>query len=892
MNSIGMKQKKFKNILRVNNKESLNNIINKQKQKKYPFKKEQTQINPSLLNKNNNFFQNIYQIQTNNCSNINPNINIQNTYSNKRIINSKKSFTNINSVDPRLIYCIKMLGITNYFSNFLQKNLNFEGLIALTNSDMSKMNIPKNIQQLIQNFILDYLKFGSLYSLDEIKKYFSYRKLSNNNNNKEGINKEKISFSYDYYFKNRTPRNNIINNINQNNNNLIQRKKMINNFLSQEDKNINNIKNRNKMKINKSNINSRMNKSFSPSHKNNLNTFSENINNLKNEQNNLNINDILVTDYRNNNNDYNNNYNTPIMKRNNSNNVYTIKMNRQQLISNISPINLTEIKPIQERNDLNKNLNDYLKYIKKSKNNIASNSQLIRKNNNLKMTKSTDNLNSNFYNNYCLNLKNTYNELYSEQFNKNKLNENQNYSNTNNNFYHTTSNLNLFENYEINDFYPEKNSQSSSYSNINAKGNNYLNINNNINNLINNFKLSKIKKLNENQTNEVINLMQNSERKKLNSNKNANKSKNQNNIKETTEKNRGMIMNNLNNYFIYNNFRDDNINKLKENLNIKNNNINNNKYYKNRNNINSRNNEKPILNKGNLLKRNKKTRDLFNIHMNKNLITNINNQNIFNNTQEIKIQNYNNEDIYELNNNNNNKNKFLDLLTSPLLNNKKQKINVDNDKIMQFNYFRKNQISKINNNRNLYDNGNIIQNKFNDFEFNNSNIILDKNYIHNKNNNEINYINETYSTNKTNKCSDDNSYNYYNLNKFSNNIKNLKSNIKNNLDFNRITQLQKYNKSFNESKNINNNIYDFNDFPINYSEGRNRKLCHSKVNNYIQDNNTKIDKNNSYIINFDKELFNKMKTNRVIQNNNYLKTQNNFYPYNPDNLITEFNYFQ
>ena len=81
--------------------------------------------------------------------------------------------------DERLIYCIQKLGLTKYYSNFLQNNLNFEEFLALTNEDMSKMRIPKNIQQFVQKFIMDYLNFGNLYTLEEIKNFFRRKKQNN-----------------------------------------------------------------------------------------------------------------------------------------------------------------------------------------------------------------------------------------------------------------------------------------------------------------------------------------------------------------------------------------------------------------------------------------------------------------------------------------------------------------------------------------------------------------------------------------------------------------------------------------------------------------------------------------------------------------------------------------
>ena len=159
--------------MKINSKDYLNYLMNNAKNQQININQQE-----SFLNKNNNnIFQNIYPIpikikNNNNFFNENNNINNSNYTRNKKenIITEKNRQIHLNLIDPRLIYCIKMLGLAKYYSNFIQKKINFEGFLALTNNDMALMNIPKNIQKLVQKFILDYLNFGSLYSLDEIKK--------------------------------------------------------------------------------------------------------------------------------------------------------------------------------------------------------------------------------------------------------------------------------------------------------------------------------------------------------------------------------------------------------------------------------------------------------------------------------------------------------------------------------------------------------------------------------------------------------------------------------------------------------------------------------------------------------------------------------------------------
>ena len=96
-----------------------------------------------------------------------------------------------NEADQRLLFCLNMLGLAKYYPNFIQKNINFQGLLALTNNDMIQMKIPAIGQKKIQNFILDYLYFGSQYSLEELELFFSKRNSKIKNNKK--------SYSYDSY---------------------------------------------------------------------------------------------------------------------------------------------------------------------------------------------------------------------------------------------------------------------------------------------------------------------------------------------------------------------------------------------------------------------------------------------------------------------------------------------------------------------------------------------------------------------------------------------------------------------------------------------------------------------------------------------------------------------
>jgi hypothetical protein len=129
---------------------------------------------------------------------------------------NNNNHNNNNREDQRLIFCLKMLGLFNYYPNFLEKGINFQGLLALTHNDMTEMNIPINSQKVIQNFSLDYLYFGSQYTLEELKKYFLQKKTRINSNSSQ-INSNKRSYSCD--FKKRKTNQRI--NSQKNNNNFI-----------------------------------------------------------------------------------------------------------------------------------------------------------------------------------------------------------------------------------------------------------------------------------------------------------------------------------------------------------------------------------------------------------------------------------------------------------------------------------------------------------------------------------------------------------------------------------------------------------------------------------------------------------------------------------------------
>lgn len=820
MNTKVNKQKKLmKNRIKVN-KEYQTYLINNIRRNKAKTNKKSLK---SFLASNNNdkIYDNIYQFPLNNNyietdnklysnhlytekNNINSfnNINLNNF----NIISKKKPQIKINPTDPRLIYCIKMLGITKYYSNFAQKKINFEEFLFLSSNDMTLMKIPENIQKLVKEFSLDYLCFGKhLYTLDELKSYFSTKKTFNNySSNKDKKIKENILNSFDSN-KKKIPRNKTVidlNNINYMYNNA-QKRNITKNCIS------NNNRNKNIIGYNITYKNRRINKSASPSKRNNyINKISMKNNSI---QNNLNIIEPSFLGY-NNINKYNNNINFTTKKRKKSyTKFYNFDENFSPSFDNLNNFNLvnkTEINQINDDNNFNYNNygnNDY---------NYNNNSSQLLNKFSMKANKSSDNLYINNYNenNAASNPRNIYNEIYLNEYNKSfNKNKNEINPNTNNNFNYNTR--------------------------------------------------------------------------------------------------RGMIMNNCNNYYFYNNYRENN---LKEN----NTNINNN--LMNINNINSKINERPIIN-NDLYKNNSKSKDFFNSYMSKNNNMKANNINSDSHFNTQIISNRLENDICEVNMK---KNKFLDRLTSPLLNQRKNKIDINKE---SYNQFRIKTILTNNNQPSLYTNKKRNNFKLNDLISNEGASYKNiNNYDNNISlNNAVNFSGMKNANIENNNYINSNSVNLINKQNFKNqNIKNRIQNMqkKSYSDANfKITQFQQYN-SYN-TNNGNNNKYLNNKINhIIYSDGKKRKYNYSKYNNSLTNCDIKlndIDNRNKHSINLSKQI-NKNKLNQLQNNLNDLyhesnnlipnnfsdqyntkilkmdhsKTQNSFYPFNINDNENLMNYLE
>ena len=771
--------------------------------------------------------------------------------------------SNNNKKDERLTFCLRMLGLFKYHSIFLQNNINFEGLLALTNNDMTQMKIDTNAQVIIQNFILDYLYFGNQFSLEELKKYFLKKKSITNNNNRQ-LKSNKRSYSYDCH-RHKPKLNNVINS------DINIGKIKNNNYISENDNN-------------KVNINNPINKLVSHSNKNifdiyskiNDNNFNVNyINTNNNVQNYKNSQYMLESNHKNNN--YNNNNNSQI-----NNNKYYINNNENVNIKKnyfFNPLNninqfdykgnmesspnldISKIKGNKRFTKINYNSKSNMKKrhsmipnshkVNSTKNIINQLDQVILENrkrkkfNITKINNSFDNFlninknnDINYSNSSFGNSENNYKGYYSDnnkndgRINNNTLhsynnltdfNQNNNYTNnTNNNSNYSGVNYNLLNNYELNSFYTGNTPKINTYkkfindSDKSAQIQDKSQINS---------KFSKIKMLKMNQLNEVNHLLENSNNKgrKIPTSSNIN-----NNSYSISEKRGGMI--NLNNYFIYNNYKTENKNDLNDKTNNNNNNksitMNNNNFnYSNLRiqNMQMKNKAKYLRNMDNLFYTNINTD-------NNNNINNINNMNI--NTNVNNMMNYYGNNM-SMNNrktnihNINRKHQFLGMLTNSSLIQSEKRFDIGDEE--KWNQFRSQKPKKL-------------------FDKNEKNIInIYK--LNNRNDNLLNNYTSDFQSDLENNTTDNNEISLNNIN---NNIKSNISNINTNIN-NIKSNINNINTNINHINLINN---------INNINNNNMKLNQPKINNINSINNMK---NNSGI------------SNMITPFQQYNKSSQNFY---------------
>ena len=834
-----------------------------------------------ILNKKNIDDDNLFNISYSSPKRQNNNIFKINNY-----ISNGKQKTNIynnnnNMQDQRLFFTLKMLGLNKYYRNFVQNNLNFEGLLAVSNNDMDQMSIPKNYQRIIRSFISDYFQFGNLYTLDELKQYFMKKNYS------KGHRTIKRSYSYNFQ-GNQTKR--IKNNINSQLNLINQKQAQYNNYNIEFDKRNNNYNYNNNIIYDNyiDNNNMKINKSVSPSLKNKYNIYSKinmnniNINNIENKINNqyiMNCNNIN-NEYINNNihNDANgliinnterkhfspslDNYNRVEFEHK------FFDINRMKHFSNANKNkkknlkqNQIRIMPINHHSNSSKNINQkkdkIWKTLQKKKNNI-----------NILDYKSNNNLNDEIIDNKFENRQKVY-------YSYNNNNHRNIFNNTNDNFsdmnYYTNTPNATNPNY-VNRYYNELNNI---FLNKNAEYDNYTlmmprssSLNSKISK-IKMLKMKKIKKVNQlinNSKNKGRNLYSISAKKRgmqtnilnngiINNNCNLiNKDNNDsisinNNVKHNNLKiqnmkfrNKNIYNKNIDNYAFNNNYSNFSYNQLSYNLN----NLNNNTYINNFD-INEIPNFFEINNKNNMINTNSGKQKFLRIMANS-----TNNSRI----KELRIRYQENQEPKKLFNNNSQKNLNIIPNSNNNLNNINS-INVNDVNFME-NTNDNNYINKVNNNllKSKSKKNKLRQNGFGNYfiksfqqyykttqNFNNEQLQIQPKPI----------VHSSIKKDKINQLIDDSSYNL--LNKNNNKIINKNLKKKNLPKYISKTQLEKIKMGIQKGFNKGNN-----------NNRRNRNINNKNYNyNFKKQNNIYSNINNNF-----------KNINDVEYRNNYLNYNNNF----------------
>ena len=131
----------------------------------------------------NNNGQNLY-IERNNLYQYNNNT-LNNNFLNFLDMNQKKPPNNVQrksnknrnlyEPDERLNLFLQNLGLSNYIVNFQRSGITFEDFLALNRKDFNLIKIPNNVQEILELFIIDYVKVGSLYTKEEIEQFFQRR---------------------------------------------------------------------------------------------------------------------------------------------------------------------------------------------------------------------------------------------------------------------------------------------------------------------------------------------------------------------------------------------------------------------------------------------------------------------------------------------------------------------------------------------------------------------------------------------------------------------------------------------------------------------------------------------------------------------------------------------
>ena len=650
---------------------------------------------------------------------------------NNYISNEKQKINNYMQ-DKRIVFTLKMLGLNKYYMNFFKNELNFEGLLALSNNDMELMDIPKNCQKIIRTFILDYLQFGNLYTLEELKQYFIKRNYSkeylrvkrSNSYNFQGNKAKKIKNNTNSQIKLRCQKQNQYNNYEQ------EFDKRNNNFNIINDNNIIN----NNLKINKSDSLS-LKDYYNIYSKINMNSI--NINNIENK-----INNQYIMNY-NNFNDYINkntlnDVNDLIINKNKNNYFSPLLDNFNREAFEQRNFNINRMKHYSK---VNKNMKKNLKQnqIKTIPKHQHSNSSKIFIQNIDKILKTHQKkkyntnkldykLSNNMNDNIIINkLENRYKRYHSFNNNNKNIIQNDNSNITDNNYYKNTTNTTK-ENY-ANNYY---NLLNNNFFDKNPEYDNYTLMMTRSSSL--NPKTSKIKMLKIKQIQEVNQILNN------------NSESNGKNLYSFSAEKKDMQTNNFNNYNINNsNFiNKDNNDSISLNNNLESNNFkiqnmklkNKNIYYRNIDNNGFNNN--------------------YNNFTCNQLSYNLNTQNnITNNNIDInEIPDYpgKNNNIFK----SSGKHKFHGIMTNSENNSRIKRLEMRCQESQAPKKLFNNNSQK---NLNIINNSNNNLNNINSINFNDDNI----NFIENTQNN--NYINKnnnlSKSKNKKIKLRQNNSNNYF-----------------------------------------------------------------------------------------------------------------------------------
>ena len=791
-----------------------------------------------------NFELNTFQNNRINLGNNDPYYQVNDFQQNNTNLNN-----NIYSYDKRVVLCLKYLKLNKFIPNFIKRGIKFEDFLSLSNNDLTSFKIPPNIQDVIQKFMIDYFNFGSMYTIDEIIKFFKTRKgkrysLKNDDINLNVRNKENMNYiKYKSVNNKRMPNN-------YNNNNYNQNMNINNNYLQNNlNDNMNNIIRRPKSQSNKMLSNTNYFSQNKRNVQNNLNkkgNMNNNINNMKIPRNNNNIHRK-----NNQNNIYDNtdisNGNMSSLPSNQNNNInfysssidnfshMAMKENSPQLLNimktakhkNINTANINQLK---------KNLEKNFVKAKKIKNgddiNVNHRNKKIIDNNkpeNMGLSRSTSkdiikrmdeilkrcgSRKKSSNSSITLNMNKGY---HSDENLKAKRNLQEQIINNN------LNNINL-EGYEINTYYAGDTSKLSSLYNNNIysetkqikKGGN----------IHHHSKINKAKKINEEQKRKIEYLIAHGGNSSLKSdNFLIMNDYGFNDIDEISLITDNISKTNLTNYTnINNNFNNiDNINNEKQKIfSIKNNYMN--QVNQVNNNINSSKQKNLLIQRKNYKNKISKNKlNNFNTHASnrKNISSNYYQNNNYNNhileenirlnNNIIHIQNQNkinrNDGPIQISLKNNKKYKNNNIIIPPNYNNIKERKN-------DFNNFNNFSLSQNNNSISNYSMGNKIQNK------NIINYPLNNNYINNfiniKNNKQNKRNTKSYDKQIKNRVypgihNINNNINNININNINYDGKRLSDGFNNLIDFDMNMNYHRTQNNFYQPNNLLNNNVEFND---------------------------------------------------------------------------------